>query len=108
VSERAAAALAYWSRGRPYRLSDEEIFSVARADEKIEFTSPRGTVLFVDTSRCFHYGSRAGKRPRFQMMYGLTSVCRSDFSESYMPLDRPPLETEVDRLRRLVLDREAE
>lgn len=107
ASERAAAALDYWSRGRPYRLSDEEIYSVVDERERIDFTYPRGTVLFVDTSRCFHYGSRAGKRPRFQMMYGLTSVCRSDFSESYMPSFAYPLRPGDDPLRRLVLDRRA-
>ena len=68
---------------------------------------PRGTVLFIDTRRCFHYGARDGDEPRFQLMYGLTSVCRSDFSGSYMPLDRPPLEPGADGLRRLVLDRGA-
>jgi hypothetical protein len=107
VSERAAAELGYWSRGRPYRLSDEEIYSVVDERERIDFSYPRGTVLFVDTSRCFHYGSRAGKRPRFQMMYGLTSVCRSDFSESYMPSFSYPLGPDSDPLRRLVLDRRA-
>jgi hypothetical protein len=107
VSERAATALDYWSRGRPYRLSDEEIYSVVGEDERIDFTYPRGTVLFVDTSRCFHYGSRAGKRPRFQMMYGLTSVCRSDFSESYMRSFSYPAPAQDDPLRRLVLDRRA-
>jgi hypothetical protein len=106
VSERAARELDYWSRGRPYRLSDEEIYSVVDPNEKIELTYPRGTVLFVDTSRCFHYGSRNGKRPRFQVMYGLTSVCRSDFSETYMPQFSYPVEADS-RLRRLVLDRRA-
>jgi hypothetical protein len=108
VSARAAKELNYWSRGRPYRLSDEEIYSVVDPEETRRLTFPRGTTLFIDTSRCFHYGARDGEEPRFQVMYGLTSVCRSDFSESYMPLDRLPLEPEADRLRRWVLDRGAE
>jgi hypothetical protein len=107
VSERAAKALDYWSRGRPYRLSDEEIYSVVDPSETIELTYPRGTVLFVDTSRCFHYGSRNGKTPRFQLMYGLTSVCRSDFSETYMQQFSYPTGSGDSRLRRLVLDRRA-
>jgi len=106
TSATAAKKLDYWSRGRPYRLSDEEIYSVVDPDETMRLTLPRGTVLFIDTSRCFHYGARDADEPRFQVMYGLTSVCRSDFSESYMPLDRPPLPADADRLRRLVLDRE--
>jgi hypothetical protein len=107
TSARAAKKLDYWSRGRPYRLSDEEIYSVVDPEETRRLTLPRGTVLLIDTSRCFHYGARDGDEPRFQVMYGLTSVCRSDFSESYMPLDRPTLPPDSDRLRKLVLDREA-
>jgi hypothetical protein len=105
LSARAGTALNYWSRGRPYRLSDEEIYSVVDEREKIELVYPRGTVLFIDTSRCFHYGARNGEAPRFQMMYGLTSACRSDFSETYMPTFSYPVGPRDGRLRRLVLDR---
>jgi hypothetical protein len=107
VSARVSKELGYWSRGRPYRLSDDEIYSVADPSERIEFTYPRGTVLFIDTSRCFHYGSRDAAEPRFQNMYGLTSVCRSDFSETYMPSFDYDLRPDDSRLRRLVLDRRA-
>lgn len=107
VSEAAAKRLGYWSRGRPYRLSDEEVYSVADEGETIELVYPRGTVLFVDTSRCFHYGSRDAERPRFQAMYGFTSVCRSDFSETYMPSFSYPVRPGDSRLRKLVLDRRA-
>ncbi len=107
VSERAARKLDYWSRGRPYRLSDEEIYSVVDEGEKVELTYPRGTVLFIDTSRCFHYGSRDAHEPRFQIMYGLTSICRSDFSETYMPTFSYPARDGESALRRLVLDRRA-
>jgi hypothetical protein len=107
VSQAASRELDYWSRGRPYRLSDEEIYSVVDESETIRLTYPRGTVLFVDTSRCFHYGARNGEQPRYQAMYGFTSVCRSDFSETYMPSFDYPLSDEDDELRRLVLDRRA-
>jgi hypothetical protein len=106
VSAEASRRLDYWSRGRPYRLDDEEIYGVVDREETIRFTYPRGTVLFVDTSRCFHYGARHGTEPRFQVMYGLTSVCRSDFSETYMPqFDYPS--SDRSRLRRIVTDRRA-
>jgi len=107
ASERAARRLDYWSRGRPYRLSDEEVYSVVDESERVELTYPRGTVLFVDTSRCFHYGARDGEEPRFQIMYGLTSACRCDFSESYMPQFDYTINPGDSRLRRLVLDRRA-
>lgn len=107
ASARAAKALDYWSRGRPYRLEDEEIYSVVDRQEAIELTYPRGTVLFIDTSRCFHYGSRNAEKPRFVAMYGLTSVCRCDFSETYMPTFSYPLRPGDPRLRQLLLDRRA-
>ncbi len=107
VSERAARELDYHSRGRPYRLSDEEIYSVVDRDEAITLTYPRGTVLFIDTSRCFHYGARDGEEPRFQVMYGLTSACRSDFSETYMPSFSYPMPPRAGPLHRLVVDRRA-
>lgn len=105
VSQSTSSKLNYWSYGRPYRLSDEEIYSVTDRDETLRLCYPRGTVLYIDTSRCFHYGSRDGEEPRFQVMYGLTSVCRSDFSESYMPSFRYPVRAEDSELRKMVLDR---
>jgi hypothetical protein len=105
LSQSTSDALDYWSKGRPYRLSDEEIYSVVDPRKKKELIYPRGTVLYVDTSRCFHFGSRQGEKPRFQMMYGLTSVCRSDFSESYMPSFEYPIKAGDSELRRMVLDR---
>lgn len=107
VSARAAQELDYWSRGRPYRLSDDEIYSVVDRGETIELAYPRGTVLFVDTSRCFHYGARDGQVPRFQMMYGFTSAARCDFSETYMPSFSYRVRPSDSRLRKLVLDRRA-
>jgi hypothetical protein len=107
ASARTSKALNYWSRGRPYRLGDEEIYSVADPGETMKLVYPRGTVLFVDTSRCFHYGARDGEVPRFQIMYGLTSVCRADFSETYMPRASYPVRPGDSRLQRLVLDRTA-
>ena len=108
ASQAAAERLGYWSRGRPYRLEDEEIFSVADPADVRRLTYPRGTVLFIDTSRCFHYGARDGERPRFQAMLGYTSVCRSDFSEAYMPTPSFPVAAGDSRLKRLVVDRRAD
>jgi hypothetical protein len=107
ASASAAKQLNYWSRGRPYRLSDEEVYSVANERETVALTLPRGTVLFIDTSSCFHYGSRDADEPRFQVMYGFTSVCRCDFSETYMPSFAYPTRPNDSRLKRLVTDRRA-
>ncbi len=106
VSAWVAAKLRYGSRGRPYRLSDEEVYSVVDPSERLELVGPKGKVLFVDTSRCFHYGARDGEIPRFQLMYGLGSPRRADFSQTYMPRGRHPVHGDEPHLRRLVLDRE--
>jgi hypothetical protein len=108
ASEAAAKQLDYWSRGRPYRLSDEEVYSVANERETVELVYPRGTVLFVDTSRCFHFGARNADAPRYQIMYGFTSMCRCDFTETYMPGFSYPTRPSDSRLKRLVIDRRAD
>lgn len=105
VSQATSQALNYWSYGRPYRLSDEEIYSVTDPQQTHRLIYPKGTVLYIDTSRCFHFGSRDADEPRFQVMYGLTSVCRSDFSESYMPSFEYPIKHDDSEIRKMVLDR---
>lgn len=50
--------LNYEYSGKRLRVSDEEIYSlISRNDEKA-ILGPAGTVAFVDTCQCFHYGSR--------------------------------------------------
>ena len=120
VSRRAAAALRYGRRGCPYRISDEAMYSVAGRDDLIELICPAGTVLFIDSSRCFHYGSRDAVIPRYLMMYAYVSVCRTDFGD-LLRKESPTLVVDDSartrrakypvgrydsRLRRLVLDRE--
>jgi hypothetical protein len=105
ASQKAAAALGYWSRRRGYRVSDEEVYSVADRREVIEFAYPRGTVLFIESSGCFHYGSRNSNPPRFQLMIGYSGVCRTDFSEAIMPAKVYPLRDSDSRLRRMVLNK---
>jgi hypothetical protein len=105
VSQRARKELGYWKRGKPYRLSDDEVYSVVDRREVIEFAYPRGTVLFIESSGCLHYGSRNSVAPRFQLMYGYTCPFRSDFSEITMtPYYYPTSDTDS-RLRKLVLNK---
>lgn len=40
------------------RVSDEQMFQVIDKAQEIPIMGPTGTTAFVDTSRCFHYGSR--------------------------------------------------
>ena len=43
-----------------HRVTDAEAADAVRADEQVLVGGP-GTTCFVDTSRCFHYGSRVGE-----------------------------------------------
>jgi hypothetical protein len=40
------------------RVTDDQVIDVVGADGILRFEGPAGTVDFVDTSRCFHFGSR--------------------------------------------------
>lgn len=105
VSQKARMALNYWTRQRGYRVSDEDVYSVVDRKELIEFCYPRGTVLFIESSGCFHYGSRNSVKPRFQLMIGYTGACRTDFSEAILPHKVYPIRDTDSRLRKMVLNR---
>ena len=103
ASARAAAKLNYRKRGAPYRVSDKEIYSVVDEKEAIQLMYPKGTVLFLDSSQCFHYGSRDCAIPRYQMMYAFVSPCRTDFSDMLMKPRVYTRQPSDSRLRRMVL-----
>jgi hypothetical protein len=105
ASQKAAAELQYWSRKRPFRLEDELVYSVVDPKQVIEFCRPRGAVLFIESSACFHYGSRNSEKPRFQLMLAYTGVRRTDFSELFMPQNVFPVRERDSRLRRMILNK---
>jgi hypothetical protein len=105
ISQKARRALNYWSRQRGYRVSDEDIYSIVDRKEAIKFCYPRGTVLFIESSGCFHYGSRNSIKPRFQLMIGYTGACRTDFSEVIAPPRVYPIRDTDSRLRKMVLNK---
>lgn len=55
------------------RVPDEEVAEIAGGEPPLVFTGGRGTAVFCDTTRCLHYGSRPGDRPRhlLLLMYSL-------------------------------------
>ena len=105
ISETARKKLNYWTKQHGYRLSDEQIYSVVDRNEVIEFTGKRGTVLFIESSGCFHFGSRNSVKPRFQLMLGYSGACRTDFSEAILPHKVYPIRETDSRLRRMVLNK---
>ena len=103
ASARVKAALRYQEPGVPYRLTDEQIYSAIDPSEAIRFTGKKGSVLFIDSSLCFHYGSRDAIKPRFQLMYALTTPCRCDLIQTGWET-RYPVPDGASRLRRLVTE----
>jgi hypothetical protein len=57
-------------RGR--RLEDSEIMAHCKPEDIISVTGGPGTGVFVDTSRCLHFGSRARGGHRLVMMFQYT------------------------------------
>ena len=84
ASQKIKEELDYWHTRKGYRISDEDIFKLIPEDQVISFTGKRGSVLFIESSGCLHYGSRRSIKPRFQLMLGYTGVCRTDFSQLLM------------------------
>ncbi len=106
VSQRVREGLGYWTRRRGYRVSDDDVYSIANRGDAIEFCHPRGSVLFIESSGCFHFGSRESVQPRFQLMLGYHGACRTDFAELVVPQKVYPVGPKDSRLRRMVLQRD--
>lgn len=104
-SQQASRALNYWQKGHDYRLTDHEVYSVIDPSEVITFAYPRGSVLFIESSGCLHYGSRNSIEPRFQLMYGFSGVIRTDFSEVFLKRKGYPIRESDSLLRKLVLNK---
>lgn len=69
------------------------------------FTARTGTVLFVESSACMHFGSRAPATPRYQFQYSLLSPQRSDLAAMWLPERQYRTRPGDSLLRQLVLDR---
>ncbi|CAB4877850.1 unannotated protein [freshwater metagenome] len=108
ASARLAGAIGYGRRGVPYRLTDEQVMEHVREDEMHRFAAPAGTVLFLESSACMHFGSRRPRSPRYQMQYSFTSPVRNDFLELWRPSRVHPVRPTDAPLRRAVLDRTAD
>ena len=52
---------------RNEKLEDEVIYDLIPEKRKVQVTGNPGTVAMVDTSRCYHYGSRPAKHSRLQL-----------------------------------------
>ena len=106
ASRRAAEALRYGARGEPYRVTDDRIDPLIDADEVKRFTGPAGSVLVIDSSRCFHFGSRRPANARYHMQYAYISPVRNDFTRLLRAERRHPTSADDPTARRLALERD--
>ena len=108
ASDKVKEATGYWQKGHGYRLTDEQVYNAVGKEPENIMTYPAGTALFIDTSRCLHFGSRNCVEPRYQIMYGLMSPCRNDFADTlnmHRRYDFPQSENDSE-LRKLLLNKE--
>lgn len=107
VSDKACRGLMdYHTKRGGHRVTDEKMYSVVPECELIKLCYPAGTVLFLDSSACFHYGSRNAVRPRHLMMFAYVSTRRTDFGDIVLKLMRYPIKKDDSLLRRMLLDKE--
>lgn len=81
VSNEAGKKLHYGDKTQTYRISDEAMYSVVPREKLISATGEAGTVLFVDASNCFHYGSRVLEKDRFVTMLTFETDVPEHFRE---------------------------
>ncbi len=105
ASERVAKALRYRRRKVPYHLTDEQVYSVIDPSEARPFIAPAGSILYIDSNRCMHFGSRDAYTTRYQLMCSYVSPCRTDFTERRHRPRPYPIGSGDTTLRRLLLDK---
>ena len=95
----------YWYR---HRLTDEQVSAAVGAAREHIILGPTGTAVFVDTSRCFHFGSRvaAGAPPRLATMIQYQTpysfMLPAGIEEAALPFRRL-LTSSMSSVQRLVL-----
>lgn len=61
------------------RLTDQQVMGAAASEALVRCTGPAGTLAIGDTSRCFHFGSRPGRRRRHVVMIQYLTAFASAF-----------------------------
>ena len=105
ASRRVAEALRYNRRGVRHFQPDQAIAEQIDPSEVHAFTGARGSVMLIDSSRCFHFGSRNPSSPRYQLQYAYGPPVRDDFGDLVRPQVIYPVGSGDPLSRRLALDR---
>jgi len=75
VSERVYYALKKrkLTQKRNQKHEDETIYPLIRKEDVYPLVGKKGTIVLVDTDRCYHFGSRPGTKPRWVLLFYYTS-----------------------------------
>jgi hypothetical protein len=81
TSDELADRIGYRFDEEHYRVGDDEIRDTVGEDRIVPLAGPKGTVGFVDTSMCFHFGSRVsvGALPRRMVLLHYLTPYGFDF-----------------------------
>jgi hypothetical protein len=80
--------------------------SLIEPSEVHRFTAGAGDVLLIESSRCFHFGSRRPANPRYHLQYAYISPVRNDFTDLLRPQATYPTGPGDPLSRRLTLERD--
>jgi hypothetical protein len=100
-SERVVDKTNYGNKRNVERLHDKVVYDIVSSSNAVRCSFNAGSMAFVDTSKCLHFGSRCLDRSRRVIMLQYLSPCRADFRKNN--LSKFICNTDTD-LRKLVLD----
>jgi len=100
ISERVMKTLNY----RTGRLTDEEVFTVAKPSDVVRATGEPGTIYLVNPCSCLHYGARATSKTRTVLFLNFARFCEGIEGQCgvYRAVNRHELDN-GDPLRRMLL-----
>jgi len=105
-SWRIKQSIHYRYGGRDFRVPDSVIAPLLPAEEIAQFTGPEGSLVFIDTSSCFHYGSRIAPGAGGRLMVQFQYLSPAAFELLFAPGIRRPVVADAGgctELERLVL-----
>ena len=62
------------------KVSDAEMYKFLNKKDKITLLAKKGDIIMLDTSRCYHYGSRPGKKVRKLLFFQFLSINSKELS----------------------------
>ncbi len=106
ASTEAIRKLNYGSLKSTYRVKDDEMYKAISKDNLVVGTCEKGDLLFADTSRCFHYGSRGQTIPRKLCMLNYHSDIPENFNQTFGTGNqlKKYIKAQDTELRKMVLD----